>query len=112
MAGERRGVKFTKRSAEAIAHVVRIVRGARPPAPPMHAAPPASAITHFMSVTPSQWSKASWMTLNVYLGEPQYEYQTDIQIRAWNQFADIPANKWVMLVKVGGYWRISTGECG
>jgi hypothetical protein len=32
-------------------------------------------------------------------------------LRAWNKFADVPANKWVMLARVGQLWYLIAAEC-
>lgn len=67
--------------------------------------------THVLAKTSGSWSKGTSQTLNVYAGTQGSELQTSDAIMAWNSFADIGANKWVMLASVGSAWYVISAEC-
>jgi hypothetical protein len=81
------------------------------PAPPHRGHRLDQQITHGISITPSFWSKRSWMTLELYAGQPGLEQPTGWFIDAWNPYTDIPASREVMVAMVAGYWRVCTAEC-
>lgn len=73
---------------------------------------PANARTHVLSRTSELWSKGTSQTLSVYAGTQGSETQTSDTISAWNSFAEIAADRWVMLTRVGNGWYVIAAECG
>lgn len=67
--------------------------------------------SHVLAKTSAAWSKGSSQTVNVYSGPHGSEVETSDRLIAWNRFADIASNKWVMLARVGSSWYVISAEC-
>jgi hypothetical protein len=67
---------------------------------------------HLLAKTSAAWDKGTSQTLNVYAGAQGSEQQLGDQIKAFNKFADIEADAWVMLARVGSGWYVISAECG
>lgn len=64
-----------------------------------------------LSKTPQEWGKGTSLTLSVFAGTPGSETETSDKLLAWNKFADIPVDSWVMLARCGGGWYVIAAEC-
>jgi len=109
----RRGVQFTKTAAKAIADTVRIVQAGDRNQPLMGGSSSAYASSHYLSKTSAAWSKGTKATLTLYVGDGGSEAASSGDtVEAWNKFATVAANKWVMLARANGTFYLIAAECG
>ena len=66
---------------------------------------------HVLAKTTGEWTKGTSQALNIYAGPQGSEVETSDQVQAWNRFADIADDKWVMLARVGAAWYVISAEC-
>ena len=72
---------------------------------------PNNGRSHLLAKTSGVWIKGSMMTLNIYSGQPLNEQVLSDQVTAFNKFADIENDRWVMLASIGGSWYLIAAEC-
>jgi hypothetical protein len=78
---------------------------------PGFAADGVAARVHVLGKTSSTWTKGTAQNIPVWAGDLGTEAATSDVLRAWNKFADVAANKWVMLARVGQLWYLIAAEC-
>jgi hypothetical protein len=64
-----------------------------------------------LAKTNQLWAKGSSQTVSVYTGPQGEELQTSNEILAWNKFADIASDKFVMLGRLSNGWYVISAEC-
>lgn len=84
-----------------------IVLGQRPG----FAAAGVAARVHVLGKTSSTWAKGSAQNITIWAGQPGSEAATSDVLRAYNKFAEVAADKWVLLARVGEHWYLTAAEC-
>jgi hypothetical protein len=111
-ANTKAGVKFTRESAKEIADAVRIVKGGDRKQPGIGSAGQAYASSHYLSKTTAAWAKGTSQSLTLWTGEPGSEAAAGGEtVTAWNKFANVKADKWVMLARANGSFYVVSAEC-
>lgn len=106
-------VQFRMRDAQRIASVVSEVEAARRPAKGSRI-PRGFGVSLRLGKTQSAWTKGQSQMIPIYSdGEPPNEAESaeEDEVEAWNKFADVDANKWVMLGSFAGRWYLISAEC-
>lgn len=75
------------------------------------AAGTAAGRVHVLGKTSEAWDKGDAAEITLWAGEMGSEEETSDVIRAWNKFADIEADRFVMLGRVGNQWYLIAAEC-
>lgn len=73
---------------------------------------PIEGRTHLLCKTSAAWTKNTAQTVKLYGGEQGSEQELSSEVKAWNKFADIDENSFVMLARVGSGWYVISAECG
>ena len=109
------GVVFTAGAAERIARVVRTVErgGVMDGAAHWGYRPDESGEVFKLARTTVVFAKGTAKVITVYSGPPLAEVvgSPAETVTAYNKFADVPANKWVMLGLMAGNWYVIAAEC-
>lgn len=66
---------------------------------------------HALGKTSASWTKGTSQDITLWAGPPGSEEQTSDVLRAWNKFATIGANRFVMLGRIGEHWYLIAAEC-
>lgn len=109
-------VDFTRGAAERIAAVVRQVeQGSRDGAALTFGraleTPPSSKAMR-LGKTSAEWLKNSTQDIVIYSGTTLSETATTLTVQGVaNKFADIEADKWVMIGRANGAWYLIAAEC-
>jgi hypothetical protein len=72
---------------------------------------PLEGRSHVLGKTSSAWTKGSAQNITLWGGTLGTEQETSDVVRAWNHFADIENDKWVMLARAGSHWYVIAAEC-
>jgi hypothetical protein len=108
------GVVFTKQAADRIASAVRTVERGSGTVGAGHWGYRADEGDFFkLGRTNSSWGKGASKTITIYSGTPLSETPVTPTetVTAYNKFADISANRWVMLGQLNGNWYVIAAEC-
>lgn len=110
-------VDFTRGAAERIAAVVRQVEqgnrdGAALTFRKVFEPPSPAGETMRLGKTSAEWLKASTQDIVIYAGTTLSETATTLTISSVaNKFADVEADKWVMIGRANGAWYLIAAEC-
>jgi hypothetical protein len=66
---------------------------------------------HLLGKTSATWAKASSQNITIWAGPPGSEAATSSVVIAYNRFAEVAANRFVLLSRVGEHWYLSAAEC-
>lgn len=66
---------------------------------------------HLLAKSVQVWPKGSSQSVYLYGGQPLNEARLSDQVTAFNKFADIESDRWVMLARVGSSWYVVAAEC-
>jgi|LakMenE01Jun11ns_1017448.scaffolds.fasta_scaffold9955766_2 hypothetical protein len=108
------GVQFRLRDAErinaAVLHHETSVRGSSPSELPRAFSVGAKCL---LGKTTASWTKGASQDITIYdSGSPPNEVAGVTTIEdVWNKFANIGANKWVMIASFGGHYYVIAAEC-
>lgn len=73
--------------------------------------PPDAGRFLVLGKTSSSWAKNTAQNITVWAGQPGSEAATSSVILAWNKFAAVPTNRFVMLARLGQHWYLMAAEC-
>ena len=68
--------------------------------------------SHLLAKTKYAWNKESFAYVRAWGGVFPYEFDLGYDVYAINRFANVAANKWVMLGNVNYTWYLVAAECG
>lgn len=106
-------VQFRMRDAERIAGAVQAYETSVRESKESRLPRAFSGARCLLGKTSSSWNKGTSQNITIYNeGEPPSETAGDTTIEdVWNKFADIAANKWVMIAPFNGHFYVIAAEC-
>lgn len=67
--------------------------------------------SHVLGKTSAAWNKGQSAQITLWAGQMGSEQMTSDVVLAWNKFADVAADRFVMLGRVGNQWYLIAAEC-
>lgn len=105
--GQRLSTAISARAWNRAQDAADIVLGLRPGITAGDATSPA----HCLGKTTSAWTKGTSQTITLWAGVPGSESALSDQVLAWNKFADVATNKFVMLARANDTYYLIAAEC-
>jgi hypothetical protein len=69
------------------------------------------AVDQLLGKTDGVLSKGSSGLVSLWFGPPGSEADSNLDVTAWNRFANVPAGRWVSLAWIHGAWYLTAAEC-